>query len=446
MKENRTDPSNISFINDVIAGQQGVDYNVTRAKEIAPFSTGMRQLGGALGLGTGLGPTKEQQQAAAQAMATDMGVPYQGQSLAEMIALDKNYRSSTLSPVDSTQAGANAQAALAQPVAGTQAPVTGSMGLGIPDELLSYPSGMNSMASVPTTGLRASEIAAGAGQFGVPAQYSYLNEFTGRPAQPVAVDSFTGPYTQPTLGTASEIVDRQMQAAGLTSAPSEQTGVSTSPTLEGVSQTGDYRSREVGKSTSPTLEGVSQIGNYGIEEGDFDTPDNQGANMDDDAPAASRDMSTREGRKSAADDEARDQTGNPNSSAVTDSSGNAVRSTDGSVVTNTPPSDNNNGGGGGGGCVIATHGVMTGGFTVMEKAKAELWCQKTYHGKWYGEAFRKGYKAAGLKHVNAGTAPSVYQEFKDFVAYGRGVKKGWKLGINYYWRTFSFFITGLFMK
>jgi len=98
------------------------------------------------------------------------------------------------------------------------------------------------------------------------------------------------------------------------------------------------------------------------------------------------------------------------------------------------------------GCVIATHGVSTGGFTLMEKAKAELWCQKTYHGKWYGEAFRKGYKAAGIKEIKAGTAPNVYQEFKDFVAYGRGVKKGWKIGFNYYFRTLQFFFTGLFIK
>ena len=97
-------------------------------------------------------------------------------------------------------------------------------------------------------------------------------------------------------------------------------------------------------------------------------------------------------------------------------------------------------------CVIATHGLSTGGFTAIEKAKAELWCQKTYHGKWYGEAFRKGYRAAGMKHINAGTAPSVYQEFKDFVAYGRGIKKGWKIGFNYYLRTITFFIHGLFIK
>ena len=97
-------------------------------------------------------------------------------------------------------------------------------------------------------------------------------------------------------------------------------------------------------------------------------------------------------------------------------------------------------------CVIATHGLSTGGFTIMEKAKAELWCLKTYHGKWYGEAFRRGYRAAGMKHINAGTAPDVYQEFKDFVAYGRGIKKGWKVGLNYYLRTLQFFLTGLFLK
>ena len=97
-------------------------------------------------------------------------------------------------------------------------------------------------------------------------------------------------------------------------------------------------------------------------------------------------------------------------------------------------------------CVIATHGVSTGGFTRMEKAKAELWCQRTYHGKWYGEAFRRGYKAWGMKHVNGGTAPQVYQEFKDFVSCGRGIKKGFKLKMYYYCRTLHLFITGLFIK
>ena len=108
--------------------------------------------------------------------------------------------------------------------------------------------------------------------------------------------------------------------------------------------------------------------------------------------------------------------------------------------------EDSGGGGGGGPCLIATHGVMTGGFTMMEKIKAELWCAKKYHGKWYGEAFRRGYRAAGQKHIDAGTAESVYQEFKDFVAYGRGLKKGFRIGLSYYWRTLSFFVNGLFLR
>jgi hypothetical protein len=90
---------------------------------------------------------------------------------------------------------------------------------------------------------------------------------------------------------------------------------------------------------------------------------------------------------------------------------------------------------------------MTGGFTKMEKIKAELWCAKKYHGKWYGEAFRRGYRHAGQKRVDAGTVTADhYQEFKDFVAYGRGLKKGFRIGLSYYWRTLSFFMNGLFLR
>ena len=97
-------------------------------------------------------------------------------------------------------------------------------------------------------------------------------------------------------------------------------------------------------------------------------------------------------------------------------------------------------------CVIATHGVATGGFSPLEKAKAEIWCAKTYHDKWYGEAFRRGYRYLGTKHVEQGTASQFYNEFKDFVAFGRGLKKGLKVGLNYYFRTIQFFITGLFVS
>jgi|14BtaG_2_1085337.scaffolds.fasta_scaffold00576_6 hypothetical protein len=98
------------------------------------------------------------------------------------------------------------------------------------------------------------------------------------------------------------------------------------------------------------------------------------------------------------------------------------------------------------GCVIATHGISTGGFSLMDKAKAEIWCERTYHGKWYGEAFRRGYRYAGTRAIEKGKAREHYQEFKDFVAYGRGLKKDWKSSINYYKRTIQFFLTGLFVK
>ena len=97
-------------------------------------------------------------------------------------------------------------------------------------------------------------------------------------------------------------------------------------------------------------------------------------------------------------------------------------------------------------CVIATHGISTGGFSRLDKAKAELWCERTYHGKWYGEAFRRGYRHAGNKAIEKGKAAEHYQEFKDFVSYGRGLKKGVKPALNYYLRTAQFFLTGLFVK
>lgn len=134
----------------------------------------------------------------------------------------------------------------------------------------------------------------------------------------------------------------------------------------------------------------------------------------------------------------------PATSAADYNSKDGIKS--GSGVSPAAAGETDSGGNDKGGCVIATHGVMTGGFTLMEKAKAELWCQKTYHGKWYGEAFRRGYRAAGQRCIDQGKAHEHYQEFKDFVAYGRGVKKGWGLAFKYYMRTIQFFVTGLFIK
>ena len=75
-----------------------------------------------------------------------------------------------------------------------------------------------------------------------------------------------------------------------------------------------------------------------------------------------------------------------------------------------------------------------------------MWCAKKYHGKWYGEAFRRGYRFMGKRAIEKGEAQKHYQEFKDFVSYGRGIKKGIKAGVNYYYRTLQFFVIGLFVK
>ena len=104
--------------------------------------------------------------------------------------------------------------------------------------------------------------------------------------------------------------------------------------------------------------------------------------------------------------------------------------------------DDGGGDDGGGGCVIATHGVKTGGFSERDKAVAEVWCQKKYHGKWWGELFRKGYQYLGNRAIEAGKAAKYYGEFKAFIAYGRGLKPGLKHAINYYLRTVQFFATG----
>ena len=156
------------------------------------------------------------------------------------------------------------------------------------------------------------------------------------------------------------------------------------------------------------------------------------------SPAAARAAAV---NKTDADSEARQQTGNPRSTAVTSSSGKAVRSSSGNVVTSDPDNTDT-----GGSCVIATHGVSTGRFSLLDKAKAELWCEKTYHGKWYGEAFRRGYRYHANRAVQKGVAHEYYTEFKNFVACGRGLRKDIKSKVNYYIRTIQFFATGLFVK
>jgi len=85
--------------------------------------------------------------------------------------------------------------------------------------------------------------------------------------------------------------------------------------------------------------------------------------------------------KTDADNEARQQTGNPKSTAVTSSSGKAVRSSSGSVVTNTPPDDD----GGGNSKVICTAMNNAYGFGSFRQT---IWLK---HSKELDPAYQKGY-------------------------------------------------------
>lgn len=149
---------------------------------------------------------------------------------------------------------------------------------------------------------------------------------------------------------------------------------------------------------------------------------------------------------------------------VTSGDGSYVRSGDGSVVTwgdytapapapagnNPDEADSSDTGGGGGGgsssCVIATHAVANGSFTPREKRKAVLWCTKTLHHKWWGEAIRRGYRFYGMRAINAGKAENYYDEFRDFVRFATGAKRTLKTAKTFIWRSVQFFITGIFLK
>jgi hypothetical protein len=94
-------------------------------------------------------------------------------------------------------------------------------------------------------------------------------------------------------------------------------------------------------------------------------------------------------------------------------------------------------------CVIASHAISTGSFSNLDRARAIVYCKRKYHGKWYGEMFRKGYQHLGKKAIERGDAADHYDEFKDFVAVGRGHKSDLKTRLNFYRRTAQFFLTGL---
>ena len=96
-------------------------------------------------------------------------------------------------------------------------------------------------------------------------------------------------------------------------------------------------------------------------------------------------------------------------------------------------------------CVIATYANEIGSsiLNAREKRKAEIWCIRKFHGKWWGEALRRGYRHLGRKAINNGTADRHFQEFIDYVNFGSGKYRNFRAGINFVYRTLQFIILGL---
>ena len=99
-----------------------------------------------------------------------------------------------------------------------------------------------------------------------------------------------------------------------------------------------------------------------------------------------------------------------------------------------------------GSCVIATHAVNSGGFSAKDKREAIVWCVNALHGKWWGEAIRRGYRYLGQKKIEQGKAREHYGEFKDYIAFANGKKRTVKGAIHFAARTAQFFAIGLVKK
>jgi hypothetical protein len=99
-----------------------------------------------------------------------------------------------------------------------------------------------------------------------------------------------------------------------------------------------------------------------------------------------------------------------------------------------------------GSCVIATHALKHGGFAPEVKSRAEDWCVRNLHDRWYGEAWRRGYRYYGRKYIENGTAHQRYQEFQDIVDFVTGHNRTLRGAISFVCRTVQFFLKGLFIS
>jgi hypothetical protein len=96
-----------------------------------------------------------------------------------------------------------------------------------------------------------------------------------------------------------------------------------------------------------------------------------------------------------------------------------------------------------GSCVVATHAVNSGAFSPATKREAVVWCMKALHGKWWGEAVRRGYRHCGNKKIEQGKAREHYGEFRRYVDFASGKKRTLRGAFTFTFRTAQFFAIGL---
>ena len=96
-----------------------------------------------------------------------------------------------------------------------------------------------------------------------------------------------------------------------------------------------------------------------------------------------------------------------------------------------------------GGCVVATHAVNSGAFSPATKREAVVWCMKALHGKWWGEAVRRGYRYCGNKKIEQGKAREHYGEFRRYIDFASGKKRTLRGALTFTFRTAQFFAVGI---
>lgn len=101
---------------------------------------------------------------------------------------------------------------------------------------------------------------------------------------------------------------------------------------------------------------------------------------------------------------------------------------------------------GGSDCVVATHAVESGAFSPRTKREAVVWCMDVLHGKWWGEAIRRGYRYCGTKKIEQGKAREHYDEFRRYIDFASGKKRTLRGAATFTLRTAQFFVVGLVKK